>query len=50
MCINDMSKLDLECNIKLFADDTAIYTTGKNMRHMATTLQTDINKLTTGVT
>ena len=45
--INDMSKLDLECNIKLFADDTVIYTTGKNMRHiMATTLQTDINKLT----
>ena len=38
-------KLDLECNLLQYADDTVLFVSGKNLENISRKLQNDLNVL-----
>ena len=43
--INDISKVLTNCKVSLYADDTVLYYSGKNLDDVVTTIQSDLNLL-----
>ena len=43
--INDISKVLLNCKVSLYADDTVLYYSGKNLNEVVTIIQADLTLL-----